>query len=47
MRTLYTINSGNHIKSYEFPDGFLDEFLDDFYEPIDIEEEEINYEENL
>lgn len=40
MNTLDTINQGNHIKSYDFPD----EIYEDYYEPLDIEEDEIEYE---
>lgn len=41
MINLDTINRGNHIKSYDFLDE-LDDLYDD-YEPINIEEDEIEY----
>lgn len=40
MHNFDTINQGNYIKSYEF----LDEIYEDYYEPLDIEEDEIEYE---
>lgn len=40
MHNLDTINRGNHIISYDFPD----EIYEDYYEPLDIEEDEIEYE---
>lgn len=44
MNNLDTINRGNHIKSFEFKD--TDDFYEDYYEPIEYEQdEEINYEE--
>lgn len=42
MNNLDTINRGNHIISYDFLDEWDDSFEYD-YEPIDIEEEEIDY----
>lgn len=45
MRNLDTINMGNHIISYDFLDE-CDEAFYDNYEPLDIEEEEINYDES-
>jgi hypothetical protein len=45
MNNLDTINRGNHIVSFEFID--TDDYWEEDYDPIDIEEEEINYEENL
>ena len=42
MINLDTINRGNHIKSYDFFDE-LDDFYEDLYEPLDIEEDEIEY----
>ncbi len=44
MNNLDTINRGNHIKSFEFRD--TNDFWEEDYELIDIEEDEINYEEN-
>lgn len=38
-----TINQGNHIISYDFLDECDEHFYDD-YEPLNIEENEINYE---
>lgn len=43
MNNLDTINRGNHIKSFEFRD--TNDFWEEDYELIDIEEDEINYEE--
>lgn len=43
MINLDTINRGNHIKSFDFLDE-LDDIYEDYYEPINIEEDEINYE---
>lgn len=40
MNNLDTINRGNHIITYDFPD----DTPEDYYEIIDFEEEEINYE---
>lgn len=40
MIYLDTINRGNHIISYDFKD----EEYNDYYEPLDIEEDEIEYE---
>lgn len=43
MRNLDTINRGNHIISYDFLDEYDEQFYDD-YEPLNIEEDEIEYE---
>lgn len=43
MHNLDVITRGNHIKSFEFRD--TDDFWEEDYELIDIEEDEINYEE--
>ena len=43
MNNLDTINRGNHIRSFEFRD--TNDFWEEDYELIDIEEDEINYEE--
>jgi hypothetical protein len=45
MLNLDTINRGSHIKSYDFLDEYY-ETLYDNYELLDIEEEEINYDES-
>lgn len=45
MYNLDTINRGNHIISYDFLDE-CDETFYDNYEPLDFEEEEINYDES-
>lgn len=37
-----TINRGNYIKSYDFFDDLDEQFYDE-YEPINIEEDEIEY----
>lgn len=42
MYNLDTINRGNHIISYDFLDE-MDDYYED-YEPLDIEEDEIEYE---
>lgn len=41
MNNLDTINRGNHIKSFEFKD--TDDFWEEDYEPINFEEDEIEY----
>jgi hypothetical protein len=41
MHNLDTINRGNHIKSFEFRD--TDDFWEEDYEPLDFEEDEIEY----
>lgn len=43
MNNLDTINRGSRIKSFEFKD--TDDFWEEDYDPINIEEDEINYEE--
>ena len=43
MHNLDTINQGNHIISYDFLDECDEQFYDD-YEPLNIEEDEIEYE---
>jgi hypothetical protein len=43
MHNLDTINRGNHIISYDFLDEYDETFYDN-YEPLDIEEDEIEYE---
>ena len=45
MKNLDTINRGNHIISYDFLDEYDETFYDN-YEPLDFEEEEINYDES-
>jgi hypothetical protein len=45
MRNLDTINRGSYIKSYDFLDE-CDEIFYDNYEPLDFEDEEINYDES-
>lgn len=45
MKNLDTINRGNHIISYDFLDEYDETFYDN-YEPLDIEDEEINYDES-
>lgn len=42
MHNLDTINRGNHIISYDFLDE-MDEYYYEDYEPLDIEENEIEY----
>lgn len=42
MNTLDTINRGNHIKTYDYPEDYT---YEDCYEPIEDIEDEINYEE--
>lgn len=42
MYNLDTINRGNHIISYDFVDNY-EESLYDYYDILDFEEEEINY----
>lgn len=42
MYNLDTINRGNHIISYDFVDNY-EEPLYDYYDILDFEEEEINY----
>ena len=39
MINLDTINRGNHIKTYDYPD----DYYEDYYEPLDFEEDEIEY----
>jgi hypothetical protein len=43
MNTLDTINRGNHIISYVFLDE-MDDYYYENYEPLDFEEDEIEYE---
>lgn len=43
MINLDTINRGSHIISYDFLDE-MDDYYEEYYEPIDIEEDEIDYE---
>lgn len=43
MINLDTINRGSHIISYDFFDE-MDDYYEEYYEPIDIEEDEIDYE---
>lgn len=43
MHNLDTINRGNHIKSYDFPEDSYDDYYEDYYEPLDFEEDEIEY----
>ena len=45
MKNLDTINRGNYIISYDFLDEYDETFYDN-YEPLNIEEEEINYDES-
>lgn len=42
MHNLDTINRGNRIISYDFLDEIDDYYYED-YEPLDIEEDEIEY----
>ena len=42
MHNLDTINRGNHIVSYDFLDE-IDDYYEDYYTPLDIEEDEIEY----
>jgi hypothetical protein len=41
MHNLDTINRGNHIKTYDYPEDY---YYNDYYEPINIDEDEIEYE---
>lgn len=41
MYNLDTINRGNHIITYDYPEDYI---YEDYYEPINIDEDEIEYE---
>jgi hypothetical protein len=43
MHNLDTINRGNHIKSYDFPEESYSDYYEDYYELLDFEEDEIEY----
>lgn len=40
MHNLDTINRGNHILTYDYPEDYE---YEDYYEPLDFEEDEIEY----